>query len=153
MELLLFIFILTYIATIASINIVYKLNTKKMEMAKKEQRLNKAIEKVEEKEKKLTRPQAPHTDYDTLMRIIDDSIDREFKVAYLLDLGLTDKVIIADFEKDLENLVKGVMSSFTVTLLDDVNYYHDRTYVITYITRVLKIKLMRLIREKKVGIR
>ena len=46
MELLLFIFILTYIATIASINIVYKLNTKKMEMAKKEQRLNKAIEKV-----------------------------------------------------------------------------------------------------------
>ena len=153
MELLLFIFILIYIATIASINIVYKLNTKKMEMAKKEQRLNKAIEKVEEKEKKLTRPQAPHTDYDTLMRIIDDSIDREFKVAYLLDLGLTDKVIIADFEKDLENLVKGVMSSFTVTFLDEVNYYHDRTYVITYITRVLKIKLMRLIREKKVGIR
>lgn len=153
MEILLFILILTYIATIASINIVYKLNTKKMEMVKKEQRLNKAIEKYEEKEKKLSRPQAPHTDYDTLMRIIDESIDREFKVAYLLDLGLTDKVVVADFEKDLENLVKGVMSSFTMTFLDEVSYYHDQKYVITYVTRVLKIRLMRFIRERKVGIR
>ena len=153
MELLFYILILTYIATIASINIVYKLNVRRMEIDKKEQRLNKAIEKMEDKEKKLTRPQAPHTDYNTLMRIIDDSIDREFKVAYLLDLGLTDKVIIADFEKDLENLVKGVMSSFTMTFLDEVEYYHDRKYVITYITRVLKIKLMKLIRDRKVGIR
>lgn len=153
METLLIILILTYICTIATINVVYKLNIKKMEMNKKEQRLNKAIEKYEEKEKKLSRPQAPHTDYDTLMRIIDESIEREFKVAYLLDLGLTDKVIITDFEKDLENLVKGVMSSFTMTFLDEVSYYHDRKYVITYITRVLKIKLMRFIRDRKVGIR
>lgn len=153
MEILLFIFILTYIATIASINIAYKLNTKNMEIAKKEQILDRTIQRVEEKEKKLIRPQAPHTDYETLMRIIDESIDREFKVAYLLDLGLNDKVIVADFEKDLENLVKGVMSSFTMTFLDEVSYYHDVKYVITYVTRILKIKLMRLIREKKVGIR
>lgn len=153
MEFLLIILILTYMTTIVTINVVYKLNSNKMEIAKKEQILNKAIEKAEEKEKKLTRPQAPHTDYNTLMNIIDDSIDREFKVAYLLDLGLTDKVIITDFEKDLENLVKGVMSSFTKTFLDEVNYYHDTRYVITYITRILKIRLMRLIRERKVGIR
>ena len=153
MEILFCILILLYIATLASIHITYKLNTRKMEINKKEQRLTKAIEKYEDKEKKLTRPQAPHTDYDTMMRIIDDSIEREFKIAYLLDLGLTDKVIISDFEGDLEKLVKGVMSSFTMTFLDEVSYYHDRKYVITYITRVLKIKLMHLIRERKVGIK
>ena len=49
--------------------------------------------------------------------------------------------------------IDGEWKGLDVTFLDEVNYYHDRTYVITYITRALKIKLMRLIREKKVGIR
>lgn len=109
--------------------------------------------KVEYENKMKAKRPAPSIDYDTLMGIVNQCIETEFRVAYLTDLSLTNQVIISDFESDLKQLSNGVINAFSKELLEDLTYYHPTEYLVSYIARILKIKLMAYVREHKIGIK
>ena len=95
----------------------------------------------------------PTVDYDTLMGILNSCIENEFRVTYLTDLSLTNQVIISDFESDLRKLSTGVIEAFSKEYLEDLTYYYSTEYIVSYVTRVLKIKLMAYVREHRIGIK
>lgn len=102
---------------------------------------------------KLNSKKTPTIDYTTLMGIVDQCIEMEFRVTYLTDLSLTNQVIITDFESDLKRLSNGVINAFSKEFLEDLSYYHPTEYIVSYITRILKLKLMAYVRENKIGIK
>ena len=87
------------------------------------------------------------------MGILNSCIENEFRVTYLTDLSLTNQVIISDFESDLRKLSTGVIEAFSKEYLEDLTYYYSTEYIVSYVTRVLKIKLMAYVREHRIGIK
>lgn len=109
--------------------------------------------KIEYQNKINSKKPTPSIDYTTMMNIIDQCIEMEFRVAYLTDLALTNQVVITDFESDLKQLSNGVINAFSKEFLEDLSYYHPTEYIVSYIARMFKLKLMVYVRENKIGIK
>ena len=151
MKILLIMNILIFLIMITTFVVLY---TRVQIKQKIEFKIKQAEAVKREYENKLnSRKPTPSVDYDSLMGILNMCIETEFRVTYLTDLSLTNQVIITDFESDLRKLSDGVISSFSKEYLEDLTYYHPTEYIVSYVARVLKIKLMAYVREHKIGIK
>lgn len=89
-------------------------------------------------------------DYDTLMSILDNTIQRELRHHYELIYKLQDIRIIYNIQEDLALIVKEIMASFSPNLLKQLEIYHSKDYVIKYVTRTVEIFLIEYTKKNKI---
>jgi len=88
--------------------------------------------------------------YKKLLTIINETVQREFMYKYKFEYELKDIKIIYKFEDDLKELVERVLTSFNESFLKELEFYHDRTYIIRYVTKNVELLLMEYQKEKKI---
>ena len=93
---------------------------------------------------------APTNSYETLMSILDTTIQREITYKNKLDYKVKDVRIIYNFQEDLTELTKKVMLSLSSSYLEELEYYHSREYIIQYVTRYVEAFLIEYTRANKI---
>ena len=92
----------------------------------------------------------PINDYETLMNILDETIQREIKHKHELDYKLKDIKVIYNFEEDLKEITTSILSALSPSVLKELEYYHPRDYIIKYVTRYVEIYLIEYTRKNKI---
>ena len=89
-------------------------------------------------------------EYNEVMSIIDESIKQQFKFKYRLEYDLKDIRVLHDFEKELDEISKAVLLSFSSSFYKHIDYYHDRDYTYRYVVRQTEILLLEFINKVKI---
>lgn len=79
--------------------------------------------------------------YEELFDIIDTTFKRE-SVELLKEYRLHNVIVINDMERDLRSLTQKTIKAMSTELFDAVSLYHDKDYVIHYITRMSRDLLL-----------
>lgn len=101
------------------------------------------------KENKIALDREPYEPHDVLMTMLDNMIDRAVTIKYMLQFDIHGVYIIKDFAADSEELVKTIINGIAPGVWRDLEYYHTRHYIITYVTQRIHNLLMRYTNEKK----
>lgn len=92
----------------------------------------------------------PSNDYDTLIQILDETIKREILHKNNLEYKLKDVRIIYNFQEDLEDITKRILSSFSSQFYEEMEYYHKRGYIIQYVSRNVQTFLLEYTKQNKI---
>jgi hypothetical protein len=92
----------------------------------------------------------PINDYETLISILDETIQKEIKYKHELHYKLKDIKVIYDFEEDLRDIATSILSALSPTVLKELEYYHPRDYIIKYVARYVEVFLIEYTRKNKI---
>lgn len=87
--------------------------------------------------------------YPEVLNIINLTLKREIEFKFK-EMRLRDIKHIYNFEETLNDLVTRTMTSFNETFLREVDYYHTREYLVTFITKELKFFLIEYLEKNKI---
>lgn len=99
--------------------------------------------------KKLREPREK-PQYETLMNILIDTIERELHQVYKLEYELRNLKMIPKFEEELERLTVRILNCFSIEFLNELEYYHTRQYIITFVTKNVETFLIEFTNNKKI---
>lgn len=94
--------------------------------------------------------QPPTNSFETLMLILQETIQREVKHHHVMVYKVRDVKVIYDFKEDLTTIVKGIMNSYSSTFLKELEFYYSRDYIIRYVTRIVEEYLIEYTNQNKI---
>ena len=95
----------------------------------------------------------PLLTYKEVMEMLDDLIERCFRVRYLLDVVVTQKKYIKDFEGELSEMTNEVIHGLSPEMLRTCQYYMTTQAMSRYVVRNFETLLFKFIREQRMTVR
>lgn len=90
-------------------------------------------------------------DLETLLSILNETIDRELLFKLTIDRGFGKRnYIIRDFEKELTIISKSILNSFNMDFIDEIKYYYTEDYLLRYIIKTVQIYMIKHMDENKI---
>lgn len=102
-----------------------------------------------DKQPVVQQPQVTES-YEELLNILDLGIKSEITYKYKMDYKMKDIRIIYDFEQDLTEITTNVMQSFSQSFLLQLERYHNREFIIKYVSRQIQLFLLQYMKENKI---
>jgi flagellar basal body-associated protein FliL len=96
------------------------------------------------------KPQRQYIPLNDLMDMLTNTTQRAWLFKYKLEYELKDIRMFHDFQKEMTQLAHEVLESLSPDILEELEHYHTRDYIIKYVTKTIQISLMEFIREKKI---
>lgn len=95
----------------------------------------------------------PLLTYKEVMDMLDDSLQRCFRVRYLLDVVVTQKKYIKDFQGELREMTNEVLLGLSPEMWKTCEYYMTRKAMSVYVIRNLETLLFQFIRDQNITVR
>lgn len=95
----------------------------------------------------------PLLTYKEVMDMLDDTLQRCFRVRYLLDVVVTQKKYIKNFEGELKEMTHEVILGLSPEMLRTCEYYMTREAMSRYVIRNLETLLFQFIRDQNITVR
>lgn len=130
--------------TLVFMGIIYVIDTKLNDDL--EQEIMKDVVEVVEDHSKQEEKHVPSIPYNSLMEILDKTIDQEIYFWLKLSVDMQD-VRIIDFNKSLDHLAHRISGALSEDFMSNLEYYHDERWLKEYIVKKVKIFLTEYIRK------
>ena len=91
--------------------------------------------------------------YSTLMRVLDDTIDRELsdlRITYDFKSMANDTKVLPKFQNDLYGIANTVITSFGEDFLKELQRYYTLQYIIRYIVKRCEMFIFSYINKNKI---